>query len=186
MSIISTADALYTYKFLRLMTTKWEDLNAYKLGIIDDNGKLLKKTSKMNSEEKSEYTLFHRLVFNLKRALEKLPINKRFSSYAAALYLLKENYGVLDSAFSSYITLNEEFESKMWFINEDVSISPGIYRLNENIISPITGNTVQLKGTSVKVVDCQPQGTIFSNPIYKVKSNLNEQSYYVTANQLER
>ena len=44
-----------------------------------------------NSEERSEYSYFHRLVFNLKRIIEKVPFGKTaFASYAVALLLLKE------------------------------------------------------------------------------------------------
>ena len=62
MGILSkSADLVYTFRFLRLLTTAWEDTNAFKLGLIDDKGKKIK--SPQTTEEKSAYNLFHRLVY---------------------------------------------------------------------------------------------------------------------------
>ena len=36
-------DLFVAYRFLRILTTPWEDQPAYKLGIIDKDGKLLKE-----------------------------------------------------------------------------------------------------------------------------------------------
>ena len=36
-------DLFEAYGFLPILTTPWEDQEAYKLGIIDQNGKLLRK-----------------------------------------------------------------------------------------------------------------------------------------------
>ena len=33
----------FIYKFLRILTTPWENTDAFKLGIIDKNGGILKK-----------------------------------------------------------------------------------------------------------------------------------------------
>ena len=35
----------FIYKFLRLLTTPWENTDAYKLGIIDEKGTILRKKS---------------------------------------------------------------------------------------------------------------------------------------------
>lgn len=65
MGIISrTGDLFYAFRFLKLLVTPWEKTTAFELGIIDENGKVLKKGSQRNTpEEKSAYTVFHRLVF---------------------------------------------------------------------------------------------------------------------------
>ena len=69
-----SADLLYTLRFLRLLTTPWEETNAFKLGLIDNEGKKLKKAQ--TSEEKSAYNTFHRLVFNVKKLINKVPGGK--------------------------------------------------------------------------------------------------------------
>lgn len=76
------------------MTTPWEDTEAYELGIVDKNGKILKKRKDLQtSQEKASYTILHTLVWNLKKILAKVPAGKtRIGSFAAALYLLKEKH----------------------------------------------------------------------------------------------
>lgn len=92
--ISKLADTYYTYKFLRLLTTKWEDLDAFKLGLIDKEGKRTEKEPK-TEEEKSSYTYFHRLVFKLKRLVDKVPFGKSsIAKYATAVFLLKEELGI--------------------------------------------------------------------------------------------
>jgi hypothetical protein len=87
------ADIIFTYQFIRKLTTPFKDTEAFKLGIIDEDGSVLKKSKTLNTqEEKAAYGYFDRLVFGLKRLLEKLPGGKsRIASYAAALYLIKES-----------------------------------------------------------------------------------------------
>ena len=82
----------FIYKFLRILTTPFASTEAFKLGIIDEKGKILKKKSKLKTiAEKEAYTMMHRLVWKLKRLMEKVPFGKtRLASYAAALWLIKE------------------------------------------------------------------------------------------------
>ena len=95
MGLISRAgDIFYALRFLRLLTKSWDEMDAFKYGIIDDNGKVLRKAKTLKSaKEKDSYTILHRFVFNLKRLLGLLPGGKtKFASYATALALLiKEN-----------------------------------------------------------------------------------------------
>jgi len=89
-------DTFVTYKIISTLVTNWEDMPAFKYGIIDEKGNLLKKTSKLKTkEEKEAFTLFHRLIFNLKRLIQKLPGGSyKLGSYAAALFLIKEEIDV--------------------------------------------------------------------------------------------
>ena len=87
-------DSIITFRILRILTTPFEETDAFRLGIIDKKGKELRRMQDLNTvEERDSYTLLHRLVFRLKRIIEKVPIeNKRLVSYAAALSLIRENY----------------------------------------------------------------------------------------------
>ena len=104
----------FIYKFLRILTTPWENTDAFKLGIIDKNGGILKKKKTLKSiEEKEAYTMFDRLVWKLKRLMEKIPFGKsRLASYAAALWLIKEeksfhgNDEELQESFLSFLETN--------------------------------------------------------------------------------
>jgi hypothetical protein len=85
-------DLFATYRFLRILTIPWEDQEAFKLGIIDENGKRIKEKKLTTSDEKDAYTMLHRMVFNFKRILSKIPLVKsKLGTYAAALFLLKEH-----------------------------------------------------------------------------------------------
>lgn len=87
------SDLILIYQFIKRLTTPFKDTDAFKLGIIDQDGKKLK--SPETSEEQNAYGYFDRLVFNIKRLLERLPGGKsRLSSYAAALFLIKESENV--------------------------------------------------------------------------------------------
>lgn len=85
-------DSLIAYRILRLLTTPFEETDAFKLGIIDNKGRELKKMNQLNTvAERDAYTILHRLVFRIKKIVEKVPIeNKKFLSFAAALSLIKE------------------------------------------------------------------------------------------------
>ena len=89
-------DTFITYKIISNLVTDWEDFPAFDHGIIDKNGKLLRKSNTLKtSDEKNSYTLFHRIIFNLKRLLQKLPGGKsKLASYAAGLFLIKEEIDV--------------------------------------------------------------------------------------------
>ena len=106
MALVSrAADLYYTYRFIKVLTTPWEDTEAYELGLIDDNGKSLRKAK--TSDEKDAYTIFFRLAFNFKRILEKLPFGKsRISSYAAALFLLREATGMSEEEIKDILIKN--------------------------------------------------------------------------------
>ena len=87
------ADIYFVFRFLRLLTMKYEKTDAYKYGIIDKKGKPLKKSSDLTSnDEKASYTMLHRMVFKIRRLIEKIPLIGKsiLLNYAAALFLLKE------------------------------------------------------------------------------------------------
>ena len=61
-------DLIITYRVVKLLATPFEKQEAFKYGIIDKDGKVLRKfrTLKTTAEKKS-YTMLHRFVLNLKR-----------------------------------------------------------------------------------------------------------------------
>ena len=98
MGVISRAgDLVYTFRFLKLLVTPFEKTNAFKLGLIDDQGKKLRKPE--TTEEKSAYNPFHRIVFNIKKLIAKAPGGStRIASYASALFLIQERDAALHHA----------------------------------------------------------------------------------------
>jgi hypothetical protein len=87
-----TVDLLLTYKFLKNLVTPFNKWPAYKLGIIDKDGNILKrKRDRLKQEEKSALGYFDIVTLNLKKLLGKLPGGKSaIATYAAAYLLLKE------------------------------------------------------------------------------------------------
>ena len=94
MGILSTSlNIALVYKFLKALTTPFNETAAFELGIIDDKGNILKKKRDLkSSEERDAYMLFDRMVWKLKRLLGKLPEgNTRLATFAAALWFIKES-----------------------------------------------------------------------------------------------
>ena len=96
-------DALVAYRVLKILVTPFNKTQAYKMGIIDDKGKVLIKSKKLsqafpNSQARAQarksYTLLIRFVFNLKRLLGKVGIRGPIgSAAAAAVAFFKEENG---------------------------------------------------------------------------------------------
>ena len=82
-------DLLIAYRVVKMLVTPFNKQPAFKLGIIDEKGKVLKKfLSLKTTKEKNAYTMLHRFVFNLKRILNKVGLGSRLGSFAVALALL--------------------------------------------------------------------------------------------------
>jgi hypothetical protein len=104
-------DAIITYRILRKLTTPFEETDAYRLGIIDQYGRPLKKDRDLNSvAERDAYTILDRMIFRLKRIINKVPVeNKRISSFAAALSLVREHH----DATTEPVFLENEFVKRI-------------------------------------------------------------------------
>ena len=126
-------DSLIVFRILKMLTTPFEKTPAYKFGFIDQNGVRIKHITDPNNknqklennpkskEEKNSLTPLHRLVFNLKKLIMKVPGGKsQFASYAVALGLLKEHTGLdseqTDQLFEDFYKLlkdNDLFRPEM-------------------------------------------------------------------------
>jgi len=111
----SVFDAYIMYQFLKKLTTPFNKTQAFKLGIIDEDGKILRKRSSLKtSEEKAAYTIFDTFVFNIKKLIEKVPGGKsQLASYAAALFLIREekNAHFYDDEDITYEAFMDFFEA---------------------------------------------------------------------------
>jgi|TARA_R110002110_G_scaffold349925_1_gene559996 hypothetical protein len=95
-------DLFVTYRFIKLLVTPFDKTPAFKLGIIDAEGKrVMRKTVARGMQptllitdaEKSAYTVLHKLVFNIKKIFGKVPgLRTKLGTYAAALFLLKDTF----------------------------------------------------------------------------------------------
>jgi hypothetical protein len=114
-------DNLIAYKVLKMLVTNFTDTEAFKLGIIDAKGKNLRKANTLTStEEKDAYTFLNRLVFNVKKIINKLPSGEsKTKSLVAALWLVKETY---ESGSRSTAMMQEKFDKLMTVLDNKVSL----------------------------------------------------------------
>ena len=68
----SIVDLLISYKFIQMLSTPWKQMPAYKLGIIDETGRILRpRATLVTPEEKRAYpSTFYTLVWNIKKLIE--------------------------------------------------------------------------------------------------------------------
>lgn len=185
-------DFIYALRFLRLLTMKWEKTGAFKEGIIDKNGKLLKKPE--TNREKDVYNVFHKLVYNIKRLINKLPFGKStIASYAAALFLIKEHTGISDEKLKKVIKeacgldLNDyKPEINEWYLTNNGHIEIGKYALTRDIALPKTGELLAKKNTLVNIMESEPHGTVLGHAVFKGKHLKTNQVIYITQEDIVR
>ena len=147
-------DLVITYRVVKLLATPFERQEAFKYGIIDKDGKVLRKfrTLKTTAEKKA-YTMLHRFVFNLKRILQKAGLGGRLGTFAVALGLLireDKNYrpykNLIESAVITYLKetnqyellLTEEGDVKTPEIEQDVfcnCFGIDVYEVEDKLVS---------------------------------------------------
>lgn len=192
MGLLRGPDFFYALRFLRLLTTKWEKTNAFKLGIVDKNGKVLKKPE--TKEEQSSYNVFHRLVYNIKRLINKLPGGKStIASYAAAFFLIKEHTGIDDNKLKKVLKEAcgldlEDYKPEIteWYLTECGKIEEGKYVLMRDMALPKTGEALAKKNTLVEITESAPHGSILGHSVFKAKHLKTNQIIYVTQEDIIR
>ena len=134
-------NAFVIFQFVKLIATPFKKTDAYKLGIIDEKGNYLKKQKDLKTiQEKKASNIFTRLVWNVKRLIEKLPFGKtRLASIATALFLIKEEIEkvgadgeMLEEAFDSWLMEEHGIDYKTELINEKFEELNLINTLKEN------------------------------------------------------
>ena len=102
-------DLFYTYKILKDLVTPFDEMYPFKLGLIDADGKRLKKAK--STEEKKAMPFYNRMIINMKRLLAKAGLKSRFATFAAAALLLRENKNYFNLTKEEKINqLNENIE----------------------------------------------------------------------------
>lgn len=105
---------LYTvYRILRKLTTPFEEWDAYKEGVIDAEGNIIKKVDdRVTQDQRDSLSPLDVLILNLKKILNKLPFGKsKLASYGAAMFLIKEEKNLteenLEQRFLTYMNSKE-------------------------------------------------------------------------------
>ena len=192
-------DLFVTYRFLKLLTTPFEKMDAYKLGIIDEDGnRIMQKGVKkpevelVTSEQKNAYTLLHKLVFNIKKIFAKVPgLRTKVGTYAAALFLLKDTFkesvddpDMFEKEFVKYLKENDiEFDDS---ISEEVigfgEILPkGEYVLVNDILNKEEEELSAKKGDKVIAFDDEPPiDTGLGVEIFPVVHEKTQEKIYIS------
>ena len=192
-------DLFVTYRFIKLLTTPFEKTDAFKFGIIDENGNRIKdKTTRKpvvvlnTSELKNAYTILHKLVFNIKKIFAKVPgLRTKVGTYAAALFLLKDTLrehvsdpDVFEKEFMKYLKENKiELDRE---ISEEVIgfgevLPKGEYVLKNDILNKEEEELTAKKGDRVVAfADESPIDTVLGVEIFPVVHMKTQEKIYVS------
>jgi len=186
------ADLVYTFRFIRMLVLDWKSWDAYKEGLIDEDGKRIKGVKIDSDAKRNAYTPFIRLCANIKRLLSKIPGGgSKLGSFASALFLIKEKYSLSDSHLEKAMQrcgvdvldfLNEE---NQWFILENKQLSPGMYRVREAKMLNSTHEELVRAKDQIKVFeDSYPVGDVFGLDVYEAIHVKTNQKVYVTTSEI--
>ena len=186
------ADLAFTFRFIRMLVLDWKSWEAFKLGIIDEEGKRNRNVALDTDEKKSAYTPFIRLAANTKRLLGKIPGgSSKLGSFAAALFLIKESHNISDNQLKKIL---EEFgidpldmllERNEWFVLSDGMLTPGIYKLSEDKVLNGTFDDLVYAKDQIRInEDCYPVGDVFGIDIYEAEHIRNRQKVYISINEI--
>lgn len=192
----SAADLVYTIRFLKLLVTPFNKTDAFEAGIIDADGKKNKEYSLNSSDDRdayrSYYTPFHRLVFNLKKIMAKVPGGSSVvARYGAALALIKEHGELSDAnvdkihAKTGIDLLDCLAEESQWFMTEGHSISPGMYKMkNESLTDKV--DDIISKGDQIRITTTDPIDEVLGLPIYEAIHVRSNQRLLVTTSEITK
>lgn len=193
-------DAFITFRFLKLLVTPFDKTEAFKYGIIDKNGKVLRKYKTLERiDERKAYTILHRLVFNVKKLIEKLPGGKsRLASYAAALFLIKEHVNeyhdsdgkLVEKEFYKYLKDNDLLEEDDGVIREEITFADkllkGQYKLIQDVGVDEDDKVIGKKGDTVTVYsDTVPTDSVMGQDVYKVIHDKTKDELLITIEDIE-
>ena len=182
-------DLFVTYRFLKLLVTPWQKQEAYKLGIIDNKGKALKKARDLaTEEERSSFSLLHRLVFNVKRIFGKVPgLRTQLGTYAAALFLLKEHYKIEnlpEGEITKYL-----LENNLVDLNDNISeevigfgnmLPTGEYKLKDQVTADDDEIDAQPGDVVIAIEDTPPSDRILGVDIFPVIHQKSNKKIYIS------
>ena len=194
-------DLFVTYRFIKLLVTPFEKTPAYKLGIIDKDGQRvmektvsrgMQPTQLKTDDEKSAYTVLHKLVFNIKKIFGKVPgLRTKLGTYAAALFLLKDTFkehvedpDIFEKEFMKY--LKEEGYEIDNTISEEVIgfgevLPKGEYTLVNDILNSEEEELQAKVGDKVVAYDDEPPiDTVLGVEIFPIVHVKTQEKIYIS------
>lgn len=144
-------DNLIAFRILQKLVKPFDQSDAYGLGIIDAKGKnLIKSNSFTQADQRDAYTYLDRLVFNVKKIINRLPGGEsKMKNIVAALFLVKEYYESKDRTTSlmedRYVKLLEKLDNGVVLVEEELTVRKFLRRIEEEGeggIANVTGAAV--------------------------------------------
>lgn len=206
-------DIFVAYNFVKILSQPWKETDAYRLKIIDDKGNILIKRKDLKTgEQEAAYTIFHTVIWNLKRLLDKFPPTaSRIGSFAAAFWMLQEHVGsrvedkrAVERVFIEYLKeqgyLTQEEEANLIFesLTEEEELTTGDlanlkpkskkvlkqgrYKLVNSVDAP-EGSARE--GDIVRAFqDIEQLETLLGQPIFRVRLEKNNKDMIVSPEDL--
>lgn len=185
---MALVDTYIVYRFIKQLVTPWDETEAFKNGVIDAKGKLLIDTNKLSDKQSSSYTLFDRLVMNIKRLIELVPGGKsKLGSYAAALFLLREELSyqgviILEKTFLNFLKDSEALDSSYLteqYLPEEL-LSKGEYKLLDSMLDT-KGDSLPKHTVVIAVGNLKPLARILGVDVYQLRSKNNPNKIVVVS-----
>lgn len=169
------ADLFLVYSFIKRLVTPFNEWPAFKYGIIDAEGNVLRKRKDLSTpKEKESFGTYDLMILKLKKLIAKVPGGQsKIANYAAALWLIKEHEEIerngeylseeqIESKFNQYfnytteaLDVNQKFDM---MIEDGVAVNSagggaiagiGVGKDGEPGVSRKTQKKIQQNGTSV-------------------------------------
>ena len=188
-------DLLITYRIIKLLVTPFEKQEAYTYGIIDKDGKVLRKTKDLRTaKEKDAYTILHRFVFNLKRLINLIPGGKsKLGTYAAALGLLLKEQKDINAVELERTLYKHLVDNKLIAYGDDLNESVGFDYLPEgrftviDNLEDLNGQKTAEVGDIVYTTENQkPFDNYFGVNLYYVINEDTKKQIIVSEDNIER
>lgn len=141
--LIKNMDLTYSVRMIRLLKKPWTEWTAYKLGIIDGQGEVLKNPK--TKEELEAYSPFHRSVRHIKRRLNAVPYMSGFMNLASAYDSLRNRWNLTEQEHEEIMMNLPELRERL---NEEMVAGDSGGSV-DNIASGVTTGAITNKGPKV-------------------------------------
>ena len=164
------------------------------MGIIDKDGNILKKRKDLKGDERTAYTIFHTLCWNLKKLMMKVPgLKSKLGSYASALFLLREQYNKENNSGGDLLV--ERILERLHDTNPDCDVlfeslfeaplESGVYVTTQETISP-SGEVIKEGQVILVGNDKQPLTEMVSIPLYTAVHLTSGEEIVVSKSSIEK
>ncbi|WFD55696.1 hypothetical protein phi5_216 [Enterobacter phage phi5] len=141
--LIKNMDLTYSVRMIRLLKKPWTEWTAYKLGIIDGQGEVLKNPK--TKEELEAYSPFHRSVRHIKRRLNAVPYMSGFMNLTSAYDSLRNRWNLTEQEHEEIMMNLPELRERL---NEEMVAGDSGGSV-DNIASGVTTGAITNKGPKV-------------------------------------